>query len=126
MEEKKREFRVISGNSLIGHSVLLGTCSTRMIRSLPSWTALQAVRAQRNYGSAEGETYEESPEEINQRSAKETEILTGNLGDAIIPPHEILADPMQLRILALLQESLVIDGSLDPHQNVHLVLAWMG
>jgi hypothetical protein len=87
-----------------------------MIRSLPSWTALQAVRAQRNYGSAEGETYEESPEEINQRSAKETEILTGNLGDAIIPPHEILADPMQLRILALLQESLVIDGSLVPHK----------
>ena len=79
----------------------------RFLRSLPSWTALQAVRAQRNQTSAEGEAYEESPEVINQRSAKETEILTGNLGDAIIPPHEILADPMQLRILALLQESLV-------------------
>ena len=85
----------------------------RFLRSLPSWTALQAVRAQRNYGSAEGETYEESPEEINQRSAKETEILTGNLGDSVIPPHEILADPMQLRILALLQESLVFFYLID-------------
>lgn len=77
------------------------------IRSLPSWTALQTVRAHRNSGTTDCETYEDSPEEIRQRSAKETEILTGNLGDAIIPPHEILADPTQLRILALLQESLV-------------------
>lgn len=77
------------------------------IRSLPSWTALQTVRAHRNSGTADCETYEDSPEEIRQRSAKETEILTGNLGDSIIPPHEILADPTQLRILALLQESLV-------------------
>ena len=74
---------------------------------MPSWTALQTVRARRNTGNTDGETYEDSPEEIKQRSQKETEILTGNLGDAIIPPHEILSDPMQLRILALLQESLV-------------------
>lgn len=74
---------------------------------MPSWTALQTVRARRNTGNTDGETYEDSPEEIKQRSAKETEILTGNLGDAIIPPHEILSDPTQLRILALLQESLV-------------------
>ncbi|XP_057377768.1 exocyst complex component 4-like isoform X2 [Daphnia carinata] len=78
----------------------------RFLRSLPSWTALQTVRAHRNSGTTDCETYEDSPEEIRQRSAKETEILTGNLGDAIIPPHEILADPTQLRILALLQESL--------------------
>lgn len=68
---------------------------------------MQTVRAHRNSGATDGETYEDSPEEIKQRSAKETEILTGNLGDAIIPPHEILADPTQMRILALLQESLV-------------------
>ena len=61
----------------------------------------------RNSGHADTETYEDSPEEIKQRSAKETEILTGNLGDAIIPAHEILADPAQLRILALLHESMV-------------------
>lgn len=65
------------------------------------------MRARRNTGHTDGETYEDSPEEIKQRSAKETEILTGNLGDAIITPHEILADPGQLRNLALLQESLV-------------------
>jgi len=76
-------------------------------RSLPSWTALQIGKAPRNSGHADTETYEDSPEEIKQRSAKETEILTGNLGDAIIPAHEILADPAQLRILALLHESMV-------------------
>jgi len=78
----------------------------RFLRSLPSWTALQTERASRNLGHTDGETYEDSPEEIKQRSVKETEILTGNLGDAIIPAHEILADPAQLRILALLQESM--------------------
>jgi len=78
----------------------------RFLRSLPSWTALQTGKASRNLGHPETETYEDSPEEIKQRSAKETEILTGNLGDAIIPAHEILADPAQLRILALLQESM--------------------
>ena len=66
------------------------------------------MRAGRQTGHADGETYEDSPEEVKQRSVKETEILTGNLGDAIIPPHEILSDPRQLRNLALLQESLVI------------------
>ena len=79
-----------------------------LYRSLPSWTALQTERIRRNCGNTEGETYEDSPEEIKQRSVKETEILTGNLGDAIIPSHEILADPAQLRILALLQESMAI------------------
>ena len=68
---------------------------------------MQTGKASRNLGHPETETYEDSPEEIKQRSAKETEILTGNLGDAIIPAHEILADPAQLRILALLQESMV-------------------
>lgn len=77
-------------------------------RSLPSWTALQTVRAHRNSGTTDCETYEDSPEEIKQRSAKETEILTGNLGDSNIPKHEILADPSHLKILALLQESLVL------------------
>ena len=77
-------------------------------RSLPSWSALQVVRARRNSGKNEAETYEDSPEEIKQRSAKETEILTGNLGDAIITSQEILTDPTQMRNLALLHESLVI------------------
>ena len=37
---------------------------------------------------------------------REAQILTGNLGDQLIPQHEILGDPAQLRTLALLQESL--------------------
>ena len=45
--------------------------------------------------------------QVGERNRKEAEILTGNLGDQLIPPHEILADPVQLRTLAHLQESLV-------------------
>lgn len=45
--------------------------------------------------------------QVGERNRKEAEILTGNLGDQLIPPHEILADPSQLRTLAHLQESLV-------------------
>lgn len=44
---------------------------------------------------------------MGERNRKEAEILTGNLGDQLIPQHEILADPAQLRTLAHLQESLV-------------------
>lgn len=66
------------------------------------------MRARRYSGKNEAETYEDSPEEIKQRSAKETEILTGNLGDAIITSLEILSDPSQMRNLALLHESLVL------------------
>ena len=89
---------------------------------MPSWTALQTERASRNLGHTDGETYEDSPEEIKQRSVKETEILTGNLGDAIIPAHEILADPAQLRILALLQESMVSDTYLFFYHLIHSIV----
>lgn len=44
---------------------------------------------------------------VGERNRKEAEILTGNLGDQLIPQHEILADSAQLRTLAHLQESLV-------------------
>lgn len=46
-------------------------------------------------------------EQVGERNRKEAEILTGNLGDQLIPQHEILADSAQLRTLAHLQESLV-------------------
>ena len=49
----------------------------------------------------------ESPQEVDQRNAKETAMLKGNLGESDIPSHEILYDPNQLRSLAQLQESLV-------------------
>ena len=70
-------------------------------RELPNWRALQAGVSEL---SVEGE---ESPEEVAERNRKEAEILTGNLGEQLIPQHEILSDPQQLRTLGHLQESLV-------------------
>ncbi|XP_068208979.1 exocyst complex component 4-like isoform X1 [Palaemon carinicauda] len=75
---------------------------SRFLRDLPNWRALQAgVSSSEN--SVEGD---ENPEEVGERNRKEAEILTGNLGDQLIPQHEILADPAQLRTLGHLQESL--------------------
>merc|ERR1712059_108281 len=48
----------------------------------------------------------ETSEEIEKRNAKETEMLVQNLGSSDIPAHEILSDPVQLRSLAQLHESL--------------------
>ncbi|KAK8729890.1 hypothetical protein OTU49_008375 [Cherax quadricarinatus] len=79
---------------------------SRFLRDLPNWRALQAgVSSECNI---EGD---ENPEEVGERNRKEAEILTGNLGDQLIPQHEILADPAQLRTLAHLQESLEWFGS---------------
>ncbi|XP_037788643.1 exocyst complex component 4-like [Penaeus monodon] len=74
---------------------------SRFLRDLPNWRALQAGVT--SECAIEGE---ENPEEVGERNRKEAEILTGNLGDQLIPQHEILADPAQLRTLAHLQESL--------------------
>ncbi|KAK7083034.1 Exocyst complex component 4 [Halocaridina rubra] len=74
---------------------------SRFLRDLPNWRALQAGVSSEN--SIEGD---ENLEEVGERNRKEAEILTGNLGDQLIPQHEILADPSQLRTLAHLQESL--------------------
>ena len=38
--------------------------------------------------------------------AKESEVLTGNLGDKLIPQNEILRDVSDLKALANLQESM--------------------
>nr|XP_045594627.1 exocyst complex component 4-like isoform X1 [Procambarus clarkii] len=79
---------------------------SRFLRDLPNWRALQAGVS--TECAVEGE---ENPEEVGERNRKEAEILTGNLGDQLIPQHEILADPSQLRTLAHLQESLEWFGS---------------
>ncbi|XP_071536353.1 exocyst complex component 4 isoform X2 [Panulirus ornatus] len=79
---------------------------SRFLRDLPNWRALQAGVS--SECSIEGD---ENPEEVGERNRKEAEILTGNLGDQLIPQHEILADPSQLRTLAHLQESLEWFGS---------------
>lgn len=69
---------------------------SRFLKSLPNWTTVER----------ESKGVEETAEEIDQRNAKETEMLVQNLGSSDIPPHEILSDPAQLRSLAQLQESL--------------------
>ncbi|XP_023226953.1 exocyst complex component 4-like [Centruroides sculpturatus] len=80
---------------------------SRFLRHLPNWINLQHLKE-----NCELPDVEESPEEIRLRNKQESEILTGNLtGETLIPHHEILSDLNQLRILALLQESLEWFGS---------------
>ena len=69
----------------------------RFLISVPNWQAVNTADADNA----------ESPQEVEQRNAKETAMLKGNLGASEIPSHEILYDPIQLRSLAQLQESLV-------------------
>ena len=69
----------------------------RFLKSLPNWQAVKTPDADNA----------ESPQEVEQRNAKETAMLKGNLGATEITSHEILYDPVQLRSLAQLQESLV-------------------
>lgn len=75
---------------------------SRFLMSLPNWANLQLMKE--NRGAVD---VEESPEEVRLRNKKESEILIGNLASGtLIPPHEILSDVVQLRVLAQLQESL--------------------
>merc|ERR1719466_510139 len=69
---------------------------SRFLKSLPNWNTVER----------DSQGVEETAEEIDQRNAKETEMLVQNLGSSDIPSHEILSDPGQLRSLAQLQESL--------------------
>ena len=71
----------------------------RFLKALPNWQAVQ---------EASGHEVTESPQEVEERNAKETTMLKRNLGGYTvdIPTHEILYDPNQLRSLAQLQESL--------------------
>ena len=69
----------------------------RFLKALPNWQAVQEVSHE----------VTESPQEVEDRNAKETTMLKRNLGGYTdIPAHEILYDPNQLRSLAQLQESL--------------------
>lgn len=54
---------------------------------------------------------EESPTQIQQRNIREAEMLTSNLGESGISQHEILSDIGVLKELAILQESMVSDGT---------------
>ena len=73
----------------------------RFLKALPNWQAVQEGV------SSSHEVITESPQEVEDRNAKETTMLKRNLGGYTdIPAHEILYDPNQLRSLAQLQESL--------------------
>ncbi|UYV72880.1 EXOC4 [Cordylochernes scorpioides] len=75
---------------------------SRYLKSLPTWIALQNQKG--HTGSTE---IEETPEEVNLRNKKVSEILTSNItGDTLIPQHEILSDIGKLRLLGQLHESL--------------------
>ena len=71
---------------------------SRYLRSLPNWKAAMNEDSSLSIN--------ESLQEVEQRNAKETSILKGNLGEQDIPKHEILAESNQLRSLAHLHESM--------------------
>lgn len=83
---------------------------SRFLKSLPNWIDLQAQKSAMQQSGRplkrEDTTEEESPEDVRQRNMKEAEILASNLGEGGIGSHEIISDPMQLKCLAQLQESM--------------------
>ena len=80
---------------------------SRFLRELPNWlNQKQGGAAAAAAAGAEDLSVEESPEEVRERNRRETEILSGNLGDGDIGPGEVIADVQLLRQLAWLHESL--------------------
>ena len=51
---------------------------SRFLKALPNWSPVER----------ENQSVEETAEEIDQRNAKETEMLVQNLGNSDIPSHE--------------------------------------
>ena len=71
-----------------------------LYRSLPNWHHLQ---------HSEDTSLAISEEERKSLNLKESQILTSNLSaqDSMIAPHEILSEPVQLKLIGNLHESLV-------------------
>ncbi|XP_064417289.1 exocyst complex component 4 [Latimeria chalumnae] len=72
---------------------------SRLLKSLPNWTNMAQPKQLRP-------KKEDEEDFIRAAFAKESEVLTGNLGDKLIPQHEILRDVSDLKALANLHESL--------------------
>ncbi|CAH1277328.1 EXOC4 [Branchiostoma lanceolatum] len=72
---------------------------SRLLRSLPNWQNLENRRARKD-------DEVENPEAVRARNTKESDLLTNNLGDSLIPKYEVLQDVNDLRVLANLHESL--------------------
>ncbi|XP_063074092.1 exocyst complex component 4 [Engraulis encrasicolus] len=72
---------------------------SRLLQSLPNWTSMAQPRQLR--------PKREDEEDFTRAAfAKESDVLTGNLGDKLIPQNEILRDVSDLKALANLQESM--------------------
>uniref|UniRef100_A0A672LLX9 Exocyst complex component Sec8 n=1 Tax=Sinocyclocheilus grahami TaxID=75366 RepID=A0A672LLX9_SINGR len=72
---------------------------SRLLQSLPNWASMTQPRQLR-------QKREEEEDFTRAAFAKESEVLTGNLGDKLIPQNEILRDVSDLKALANLQESM--------------------
>ncbi|KAK3517649.1 hypothetical protein QTP70_014373 [Hemibagrus guttatus] len=72
---------------------------SRLLQSLPNWANMTQPRHLR-------QKREDEEDFTCAAFAKESEVLTGNLGDKLIPQNEILRDVSDLKALANLQESM--------------------
>ncbi|KAJ0057621.1 hypothetical protein NL108_010256 [Boleophthalmus pectinirostris] len=72
---------------------------SRLLQSLPNWANMAQPRQTR-------QKREDEEDYTRTAFAKESEVLTGNLGDKLIPQNEILRDVSDLKALANLQESM--------------------
>ncbi|XP_036374259.1 exocyst complex component 4 [Megalops cyprinoides] len=72
---------------------------SRLLQSLPNWASMATPRGMR-------QKREDEEDFTRAAFAKESEVLTGNLGDKLIPQNEILRDVSDLKALANLQESM--------------------
>uniref|UniRef100_A0AAY5ERX1 Exocyst complex component Sec8 n=1 Tax=Electrophorus electricus TaxID=8005 RepID=A0AAY5ERX1_ELEEL len=72
---------------------------SRLLQSLPNWANMTQPRQLR-------QKREDEEDFTRVAFAKESEVLTGNLGDKLIPQNEILWDVSDMKSLANLQESM--------------------
>ncbi|KAF5896149.1 exocyst complex component 4, partial [Clarias magur] len=72
---------------------------SRLLQSLPNWSNMTQPKQLR-------QKREDEEDFTRAAFAKESEVLTGNLGDKLIPQTEILRDVSDLKALANLQESM--------------------
>ncbi|KAM9771610.1 exocyst complex component 4 [Syngnathus typhle] len=72
---------------------------SRLLQSLPNWANMAQPRQTR-------QKREDEEDFTRAAFAKESEVLTGNLGDKLIPENEILRDVSDLKSLANLHESM--------------------
>ncbi|XP_020899282.1 exocyst complex component 4 isoform X1 [Exaiptasia diaphana] len=92
--DRDKPTRIISGTWAKDEDI------SRLLRSLPNWTNLQ----QQHHRQRKEE--EEDLEAIKIRNARESELLTSNLGEHMLSKHEVLLDVSDLKTLANLQESM--------------------